>query len=917
MAKQTVQKFVFKIHTTKLRRSNWNLTLTLQKARKNEEIISLADSTVLRWLDELTNNTNVDEKVKEIRKEIKRLRKEPTTQKTKKEIKKQYSMLDKIQFVPSYLCLVVDKKQDYYRANKGFKINGIQYKRLLGTTGGIKNETIVYIDEKYYDEIFKRIENGRDLDKELVPAKLEAYRALACSASIPVSTPKGILLVDDCETKFTANVIELDDTKSINPIMTEIKDKEITLDANDGFGLISVEQSLAWAKELNLDYIPSGFCIRNSFCKGMLFTFDFKSFAKEIANKEYVQDAWSKKNNTEEVTNINDTNIILTTSMLKLWDSYKGINHYLECCKENQYTFSITKVTPKELDNERTLNYQFIQSYDLTDEQIDELIKPTIEEIEDILGLDYRKSLLYLKGVNINKNSVVYGDDDFIKALSIDERMINDPFVRSKIHQMIKKKIDDAKIGVLNCRGNYQIVSGDPYSLCQSIFDLPITGLLQANKYYSKYWNDRNVDKVACFRAPMTCHNNIRLLRLDNNEEMQKWYKYMYNVVIFNSWDTTTHALNGCDYDSDTVFTTDVHILVDNLKELPAILCIQKQATKKIPTEDDIILSNINGFGDAIGSTTNKITSMFEKQSLFDKDSREYKELEYRIICGQMFQQNAIDKIKGIVAKPINKEWYDRHSSKIKESDSKEIIEEKEFNMSILADKKPYFMKYIYPQTMNEYNKYINSVQKKCLLEFKMDLDELLKLNKKTNEQKIFIENYYKFMPVGIGDCLMNKICRKFEYKFDEYLKNIKNDLDFDYSILKSNVEYSPNEFNLIKKLYKDYIKNTQNHAKQAKKERYNSEENIIQKEIFKNEFIKKCIEICPNEDKLCDIVLDICYTNNNSKQFAWDVCGKTFIKNLLRLNDNVMSFPIQNDDGVIEFGGYNFDMVEMECDID
>jgi len=63
VAKQTVQKFVFKIHTTKLRRSNWNLTLTLQKARKNEEIISLADSTVLRWLDELTNNTNVDEKL--------------------------------------------------------------------------------------------------------------------------------------------------------------------------------------------------------------------------------------------------------------------------------------------------------------------------------------------------------------------------------------------------------------------------------------------------------------------------------------------------------------------------------------------------------------------------------------------------------------------------------------------------------------------------------------------------------------------------------------------------------------------------------------------------------------------------------------------------------------------------------------
>ena len=90
--------------------------------------------------------------------------------------------------------------------------------------------------------------------------------------------------------------------------------------------------------------------------------------------------------------------------------------------------------------------------------------------------------------------------------------MINDPFVRSKIHQMIKKKINDAKIGVLNCKGNFQIISGDPYGLCQSIFGLEVTGLLKAKEFYSKYWTDRRVNKVVSFRAPMTSHNNIRLL---------------------------------------------------------------------------------------------------------------------------------------------------------------------------------------------------------------------------------------------------------------------------------------------------------------------------------------------------------------------------------------------------------------------
>lgn len=908
------QRFVYKIHSTRLRKAKWNLKLSLTEARRNEEIIALADSQVLRWIDELNGITDIESKIKDIRRDIKNLRKESTSKENKKAIKCKYLELDELQFRPDYLCLIMDNKSDYKRANNGFKVNGIKYKRYLGTSGGIKNETIIYLNEKIHNEIYNRTNNGRDMNKELVPAKLEAYKALACSASIPVSTPSGVLVVDDFETQFTEDVIELDDTKDANPVMTHVKNKEIKLNGSDGFGLISIEQSERWAKELKLDYIPSGFCIRNSFCKGMLFTFDFKDFAKKIANEKYVKDVWNK--HTDKEIDIETINVIMTTSMLKLWDSYTSIEHYLKCCEENHYTFSITKITPKNLDNERALNYQFIQSYNLTDKQIDELIKPTINEIEDVLGLDYRKSILFLKGVNINEQSVFNSNNDFIKALTIDKKMINDPFVRSKIHQMIKKKINDAKIGVLNCKGNFQIISGDPYGLCQSIFGLEVTGLLKPHEFYSKYWIDKGINKVVSFRAPMTSHNNIRLLNFKNTEEMQYWYKFMDTVIILNSWDTTTHALNGADYDSDNFFTSDNKILINNVKELPAVMCVQRKAQKKIVDENDIILSNINGFGDDIGSITNKITSMFEKQALFDKDSKEYKELEYRIICGQLFQQNAIDKIKGIVAKPMNNEWYYRGACKIKESDNDEVKSLKQFNKSILADKKPYFMRYIYPQTMNEYNTYVDKVNKKCILEFRMSIDELLTKNNKTNEQKIFLDNYYRFMPVGISDCLMNKICRKFEDKFDGYLKSVKNDVEFNYSILKSNTKYSENTYGLIKGIYNEYVKKTQEFARSIKGDRNNKEEAIINRIMLKEKYIRKCAEICPNEDELCNIVLDICYTNNNSKQFAWDICGKVFIKNLLEHNDNIFTFPIQDDEGGIEFGGYNFNMIELECDI-
>ena len=83
---------------------------------------------------------------------------------------------------------------------------------------------------------------------------------------------------------------------------------------------------------------------------------------------------------------------------------------------------------------------------------------------------------------------------------------------------------------------------------------------------------------------------------------------------------------------------------------------------------------------------------MIEVQSGFDKENLEYKELEYRIMCGQLFQQNVIDRAKGIIAKPMPSEWYDIKKCRVKDDDDEETIQRKEFNSKIVAAIKPYFM---------------------------------------------------------------------------------------------------------------------------------------------------------------------------------------------------------------------------------
>ena len=877
--------------------------MPIAEARRNDEIIALADSQVLRWLDELNGITDAESKAREIKAEIRRLRKEQNSVENRRKVKRLYEQLDDIQFKPDYLCVIIDKEKDYHRACRGFSINGLKYCRLLGTNGGVKNETIVFISERHAEEIRKRIDNGRNLEKAMVPAKLEAYKALTCSASIPVSMPDGILVVNDCETEFLSDIIYLNDENEGEPVMEEQKQVKVQLNESDGYGLMLPSLAEKWSSELGLDYMVSGVNTRFSWEKGMVFTFDFRDFAEKVAHTYIVKDAWG---NDVDVRNVE---LMLTTSMLKLWDSYDSCEDYVSNCISNKYTFGIAKTCPKELEQERTLNYQFIQSYDLSDDDIEQLIKPTMDEIKDVLYADRAKSILFLKGAGLNEENVQRLDNDYIKALMIEPSMLNDPYIQNNIYQMIRNRINEAKVGVLKVHGNYSIVCGDPYSLCQNTFGLEVTGLLKAGEIYNKYWSQVGAEKLACFRAPMTCHNNIRLVHPHNSDEASYWYRYMTTCTLFNSWDTAAHALNGMDKDGDLVMLTDNHVLVNNLRVLPALMCVQRKADKKIVSEADAIRANIDSFGDDIGKTTNWITSMFDVQAQFDKDSREYKELDYRIKCGQLFQQNAIDKAKGIIAKPMPREWHDRHSVNIIED-----VDKKRFYQRLVADKKPYFMRLIYPALMKQYNTYIKNTNKNAMREFQMTVDELLELpqSELTDRQKDFLRYYRSRMPVGTNDCVMNRICRRFESEFDGYLGRHNADVEFDYTIMKSGAEYSKSQYNAIAKLYENYNKRLRSYAVFASYERVDEYDTFSRMLEMKNEFMQECTRVCQNRFALCDIVLDICYQRSSTKRFAWEMCGDEIIENLLAKNGGAISYPTMDSNGDIQFGGNRFSMREQ-----
>lgn len=657
MAKQkTTQQFVFKINSTLLTKNNWDLTLPLERARKVPGlVVSLADSQILTWINQLNGTSDYDSKAKKIKKEIKLLKKQPNSQENKKNIREKYKELYSLQFKEDYISLIIDKPTDYVRANKGFKINGISFKRLLCTTNGVKTSTVVYASEKpivvnekkttIVQELRRRIDNGRNLNEPLVPAKLSAYEALCASNSIPVSWPNGIIVVKDCFIDFKSDIINITDKPGEKePNVEFLENQDVSNDCSDGCSMMLPSLARRWNGELTGDYEHEiGGCnLRCAWMKGMTFPFDYIRFAEEIMGasdehpeRYFIEDVWGKKRDVRE------SELIVTESQLKLTSSYESWDDYYKNCIDNGYTLRIAKTAPHEVDNVRQLNYQFIQSLPMSDDDIDELIYPTISEIKDIVGMNVDKTIAYLCGSGFDSDSIEYADT-VAKALMIEPKMISDPYIQSKIKKMIERRIRDAKIGVLDVHGNFQIISGDLYALCESMFGLKPMGLLKSNELYSKYWVDSGVKKVLCARAPMSNLHSLMSQNICYDDRVADWYQFMPTVVVVNGHDTMPAALNGFDQDGDLLFTTDNEPMLRNQVNIPALFCPQKKATKVIVTEDDVVNANRAGFGSKIGSITNRITAMTSLMSNYEPGSKEYETLRYRTQCGQKLQQEEI-----------------------------------------------------------------------------------------------------------------------------------------------------------------------------------------------------------------------------------------------------------------------------------
>jgi len=921
-----------KFFSSKLKSDGYNLNISFSEAKETKEIVALADNQILRSIRDICKYPVDLEDVETLYQRRDMLKK--LSGNNSKEIQELQDQINHLMFIPEYITVIMEHPKHYEHIYRnGIIINGIKYKRLSCSAGQARISTVALCSEEIIDELRERLDNGRDKAIPLAPSKYNAYFGLSGSATFKVSEPNFIVVKDyNNLAKFMTNFVtetawDKDDT---------IEQKEIELEMNrtDGLGLISPRQAQIWANDMELDYIPSQFIIRQSFLKGLLCTFDIHEFCKEKNNNNYIVDTVYKDSSGNYIkADLREYDVIISESQFKLWNAYPNIETYIDNYHKNKLFWGVAQYSPNQAKDILKLNYQFIQTLNLNDEDVEVLSKQFVEWINGITYKNIPYALLFLLGTNnteLNIQTYLQKSDTYwIKALILNPELIHDRYITSKIYNLIKVKIQNGCLGNVIVDGNFQYLVSDPYGFMQAVCGQEVTGLLKEGEFYSNYWNDKDIKQVDSMRSPLTYRSEHIILNLRNDKELKKWYKYCDLGIIVNYHGHEVCNWGGADFDGDICATTSNKVMIKGVFKNELTVSYDPPKPNKIVfTEDDLYYADLFSFGSIIGSITNKgsiaYTMLPVIEEEYGRDSEEVKLIISRLQQCCKAQSAQIDKAKiGREVKGIPDDWIKYKVPSI-DSNGEVLNTDEELDLiqihnHTLLTKKPYFFKYLYDDTKRTYSNYINTVNMNCKNKFFMTTNELENLKRQTIEQKEFIENYYRYMPVTISDSPMNVLCRYIESINFDIKAKLKTDGNNNiYKLyLNNKFEFNQDLYNKVIQVIDDSLKSARYiwaSAKNNKKDYNNEEKETTPYPLYAEILGSKLNELNSNIYELTNYVVKYFYEYkpSSNKDILWSVYGKYIYHNLKQKNNNICYFPFPDDNGDIIYLGKKYSLREV-----
>jgi hypothetical protein len=893
--KKLQQFFIFKFDSSRLKKENYDIEISFDQASVNGEVITINNSelvrTYFRHKDIIFDQNEVDGLLSL----QKKLRNHQNSKENREKLVEIDKKLVEILFIEDFIS-VEFKNKSHYRAilnRNGFYINGIRFTPFMASAGMIRRNTALFVNNNIKHPLMDILENDRNPNCPLVPAKWGAYFSLYSSSTLPVSFPKFAVIPDkELEILTRVDFVEYVDV-GIDDTVTE-KDYLLKTNAWDGQGLITPKLAKKWSKELELDYTFSCAVIRAPFTKGLVAVFDFHDFATNVAKKYSFTDIYG------EEKDIRNYDLIISESMFKLWDAYNNTEDFISKCKKNKLGFSVAKVN---LEKEKTYSrtsYQFLQILNLNDADIAELCEPTISWFRDMSGGNILNMLLYATGEDKFKPEDFSKMDISVQALLINPELAKDKYIRKKFLKSIAKKRKESYMGKLFINANYQFMVSDPYYQACHLLGIKDDPLLKENEHYSEYWLERGIKQVAAIRSPIVHHSELNILNFKEDKETKKWFKHIHSGIIFPAngigMDCAIHG--GADFDGDLICTINNDTIKKGKMEgIPIVYESQKAGKEIVDSRDDEIQvkSQLNGHNSKVGFATNISSSLYTLLEEFPKGSKERETILKRLKIGRVIQGEIIDSVKGLKVPPFRYHW--TRYQKITDDMTAEEKERTRFNNKIVCEVRPAFFRYLYPHYMGKYRNELKQYNIYSHLAFGKPFSKLWKQENKTREEEELLERYKNRSYFLNNDSVVNRISRHMRMNsswISRYSSKISEDYDYEILIDKDILFTDGGLFQM-----EVYLREYKNFKKGLRSDENLSYDTL---EAFIKYLRKQChIDISSNDSELANYAVRLTYGKEISMvEFPWQMFPQGVLQNIIKNSTGNVNFPVPQEDGEI-----------------
>ena len=473
---------------------------------------------------------------------------------------------------------IKDIREELYK--NGFILNGIPYKRYKRSCGSSREGNCLFIMEKYLEKMSKWSDTGLSpkLTKSSI-ASWEAYRALSLSSidDIVIIPFNSILFIDDKEDEFKTTSIVIEENKEKKVV--EANEREILIKNKIWDGEALLDESLFTGSYKKRSML----LLRNKFFKSCGFRTDLQKFFKDH-NITKISDL------SEDVItfaeNISDIKMVVTPSslkFLKFMDGGLNKDNLLEWYENINNIYGVVKYDKKTPHfNGRLVqtSYQFINTLNLSREDVDKLLERSKNYIENVWKDDdnYARLIYHLdKAYKKDSNYILNIDDEdidislatreelILKALRMNIDFVKTEYFRRFKYDNIKSAKEKIKKGKILVSGTYATLFGNGAELLLSLTkDGYKEKIMKDNTIYSKKFKDKEL--IAGARSPHITMGNILLRTNDLENDFINTYfpNLSEEIVCVNAiGENIQQMLNGCDYDSDTILLTNDSVIVD------------------------------------------------------------------------------------------------------------------------------------------------------------------------------------------------------------------------------------------------------------------------------------------------------------------------------------------------------------------